>query len=452
MSKEKLNIIYVVCHDLGRHLGVYGADVKTPVLDKFAKENVTFTKAFGNSAVCSPSRGCAMSGRYSHNNGVVGLTQFGWRFYDDVKTIVDYMKEIDYYTVHCGLSHEGEEGNHRYDMDFEVSWRSRGVENAVDDAITYLRSHKEDDKPFYMNVGLQEVHGCVWDSPTAVTDKTSRLNTIYGGPTPTEDTYLPNFFPNRPEYVNMMSRFQSSVEYMDKELERLFDTIEEYGYSENTVVVFTTDHGITGLRAKGTLYETGTGISLMVQMPKKYKKPMTFNHLIQNIDFNSTFLEAVGADIPSELQGKSFWKLLTDEDYTPHEHIFTEWNFGGPIDDYKPIRTIRTHKYHYIRNYGKPPKYWWLKDEVPVDYDYKNYENEYGGPGIDCKRAGLEDELYDLTNDSDEYKNLNNDTSLKEIKKDLSDKIDQWMQDTNDFVLTNKIPKLPAEPGWGKLY
>ncbi len=452
MSEEKLNVIYIVCHDVGRHLGVYGADVNTPNLDKFAKENVTFTKAFGNSAVCSPSRGCAMSGRYSHNNGVVGLTQFGWRFYDGVKTIVDYMKENNYYTVHCGLSHEGEEGDHRYDMDFEVSWQSRNVENALDDAITYLRSHKKEDKPFYMNVGLQEVHGCVWDAKGAVEKETSRLNTVYGGPTPKEKTYLPDFFPNRKEYVDMMSRFQSSVEYMDKEIQRLFDTIEEYGYSENTVVVFTTDHGITGLRAKGTLYETGTGIALFIQMPKKHKKQMVCEHLIQNIDFNPTFLDAIGCKIPNELQGKSFWNLLTDNDYTPHKHIFTEWNFGGPIDDYQPIRTIRTKKYHYIKNLGSKPKYWWLKDEVPKDYDYKNHKNEYGGPGIDCERIGSKEELYDLENDPDEYKNLANDKNLNEIKQDFSDKVDKWMNDTDDFALTNDKPKIPAEPGWGKLY
>ncbi|MGE5557645.1 MAG: sulfatase-like hydrolase/transferase [Bacillota bacterium] len=77
MTHEPLNVIYIVCHDLGKHLGCYGVPVESPNLDTFAAEGVKFTSAFCASPCCSPSRGCAMTGKYAHNNGQIGLSHMG---------------------------------------------------------------------------------------------------------------------------------------------------------------------------------------------------------------------------------------------------------------------------------------------------------------------------------------------------------------------------------------
>ena len=70
MPRSSPNIIYIVPHDLGRHLNCYGADgVTSPTLDRFAREGVRFANAFCSSPCCSPSRGCAMTGQYAHTHG-----------------------------------------------------------------------------------------------------------------------------------------------------------------------------------------------------------------------------------------------------------------------------------------------------------------------------------------------------------------------------------------------
>jgi len=449
--KKPLNIIYIVCHDLGRHLGCYGAGVKTPNLDRFARDNIQFNQAFCTSAVCSPSRGCAMTGLYSHNNGVMGLSHFGWRIFDGVKTMVDYFNDAGYETVHCGLSHEGEEGNLHYQIDHETTWKSRNVESSVDDAIAYLESHSPDDRPFYLNVGTQEVHRCLWGKDVDGDGAPSRLHSVYGGPLPEEDVDVPDGTPDIPLFRDMFSRFHASIEYMDSEIERLLKAIDELGYSENSLVVFTTDHGIFNLRAKGTLYDAGMATTLLMQLPRALKKQRACDHMIQNIDLAPTLLEAAGLDIPKELPGRSFWPLLTDDVYQPHDHIFTEWNFGGPVEDHTPVRAVRTERWHYLRNFNPDMFYRQLPEEVSPDATAAVLDPTFGPPCLDETRTQPPVELYDLQNDPLELNNLAENPECETICRELDKKITGWMHATDDYLLTGEKPVPPASPGFGPL-
>jgi arylsulfatase A-like enzyme len=446
-----VNIIYIVVHDLGRHLGCHGAKVHTPNLDRFARENVQFNRAFCNSAVCSPSRGCAMTGLYAHNNGIVGLSHFGWRVHDHVKTLVDYFNEAGFETVHCGLSHEGEEGNLRYQIEHERTWASRNAENSFDDAITYLKNRQPGDPPFYLNIGTQEVHRCLWERDVEKNGQPSRLHSVYGGPVPDERVYLPPGTPDIPLFRDLFARFQPAVEFMDREIERLLRAIEETGHADNSLIVFTTDHGIFNLRGKGTLYDQGMATALLMRLPGKLKKQMTTDSLVQNIDLAPTLLEAAGVPVPDHLPGRSLWPLLTGGEYQPHEHIFTEWNFGGPPDDYNPIRAVRTERWHYLRNFNPDMPYRLLPDEIPPDADPAILDPGWGVPCMDKTRCQPPEELYDLRNDPLELDNLAGKPEFREVCRELGSEIDDWMHATDDFLLTGEKPSPPAPPGFGPL-
>lgn len=448
MTKQKLNIIYVIVHDLGRHLGAYGAKVNTPNLDKFAKENIKFTNTYCNSAVCSPSRGCAMSGKHAHKNGIVGLTHFGWRMKDDCKSIVQFFNENSYETVHCGLSHEGEEGDLHYQYDHEVSWDSRNVENAVDDAIAFLKTrNKHQEKPFYLNVGTQEVHSCIWSDDSEF----SRLFTKYGGPVPKEDVYLPPQVPDHPCFREMFGRFQAAVQYMDNEIQHLFDAIYKYGFSDNTMVVFTTDHGIYAPRGKGTLYDFGMANSLIIKMPDSMKRRFQYDGLIQNIDLLPTILDATGIKIPADIDGKSFYPLLTGEEYKPHNEIVTEWNFGGPYEDYYPIRSIRTEKFHFIKHFAEKPRYHYLPEEIAEKNKFEEHVCTFGPMAWDESESGPKLELFDIENDPDEFANLADNADYAKVIEKFETKLSQWMKENNDNFLTEERPKPTAYPGFGNL-
>src|SRR5688572_24149922 len=117
------NIIHVVCHDLGRHVGAYGARIATPNLDRFGAEGAIFSRAVTNSVACSPSRGCAMSGMYAHTNGLMGLVNCGWSMPESTPTIVDHLNGAGYQTANFGMQHERwrVEAN-RYDVQGPSTW------------------------------------------------------------------------------------------------------------------------------------------------------------------------------------------------------------------------------------------------------------------------------------------------------------------------------------------
>lgn len=457
-----MNVIYIVCHDLGRHLGCYGRKVKTPNLDRFASEAIRFDQAFCQTAVCSPSRGACMTGQYAHNNGLMGLSHFGWRIHPETKTVVDHFNEAGYETVHCGLSHEGEENHSRYQTDFEVSWRSTQAENAVDNAVAWLRARqkKGDSQPFYLNIGTAEAHPSIWRKDVDPSGAPSRLHCDYGGPVPPEDINVPAPTPDIPLTRDEFGRFEAGIRFLDQEMGRLFEVIEELKLNEDTMVIFTTDHGMNDWHGKGELYDRGMEIALLARPPQDWNVPAnSIGHLIQNIDLTPTLLDAAGQTIPDSLPGKSFLPLLKGkpEAYEPHEHIFLEWNFGGPQDDYSPIRAIRTPRYKLIHNYGPHNYDCYRLDEITEDFtreqmSYKRFK-DYGGPyQHPSDRMRPEWELYDLDQDPHELKNLLEADSSAEksanLRADLAEKLDTWMQATSDHVLQGKIPKIPAKPGF----
>jgi arylsulfatase A-like enzyme len=232
---------------------------------------------------------------------------------------------------------------------------------------------------------------------------------------------------------------------------RLFQAIEEYGYRENTLVIFTTDHGLDIPRGKGTLYDRGMETALLIQMPKSMPQQARVEHLIQNMDLVPTLLEAVGVPVPNDLAGKSFWPLLKGEPYEAHQHIVTEWNFGGPYEDYDPRRAVRSNDHLYIKNFGENPVYNLTRDEVPEDYDCfdAGKQPRLGPLWSDPSRRRPAEELYDVQADPWLTKNLAEESP--EIVKSYATLLKEWMSaQHDDLLLKGEKPPAPVEPpGFG---
>jgi len=457
-TKEKMNVVYYICHDIGRELGCYSKPLSTPNLDQFANDGVCFTNAYCSSAACSPSRGCAMTGKYAHVNGQVGLAHMGWPLPEEQKTVVDYLNDAGYETVHFGLSHERSHRANHYQIDTERN--IPGVDDynakiAIDQAVDYLDKKKNAGKPFYLNIGTNDTHISRWLWGWESRD--------FGGETPLEKTYIPPYIADTVQNRRCLSKFQQAIKYMDNEMARLFLALGRHGYSENTLVVFTTDHGITNLRSKGTLYSRGMEISLLAKGPG-VSGGRRLGELIQNIDVAPTILEACGVPVPCDMQGRSFLPLLTGSPYTPHQEIFLERNFHGeplveqsrsvdiykkyissegkppPFSDvYDPIRGIRTENYSYIRYFAPDLK---LKPVIPAevlglaDADCNLINNEIIPKDVERP----EEELFDIKNDPLELINLAGRPEFSEIKKDLKHRLEHWMTTTDDPVITGRVP------------
>lgn len=268
-----------------------------------------------------------MTGQYAHNNGMMGLAHFGWRINPGIRTVVDYFNEAGYETTHCGLSHEGEELESRYQTDFEISYRSQRAENAVDDAIAWLRGRQKQGRqaPFYLNIGTTETHPSVWRKDEDAPGIPARFHRHYGGPVPVDEVTVPPPTPDIPLTRDEFSRFESSIRFLDTEFGRLLKEIDALGLDENTTVIFTTDHGMNDWHGKGYLYDRGMEVALLLRPPRPLRGAGgVVPQLIQNIDVTPTLLEAAGLPHPEAVQGRSFWPLVTGQPYRPHERIFLE--------------------------------------------------------------------------------------------------------------------------------
>ncbi len=443
-----MNIVFIICHDIGRHLGIYHKSVESPNLENFAKEGVCFTNAFCNSPACTPSRCCVKTGKYANTSGGVGLAHMGWPLSQDQKTIVDYFNEGGYETAHFGLNHERDAGHNNYSIDGEKKGNDWLVENVVDRAIKYLNKRDNSSRPFFLDIGTIEAHTVCWEGESGKI----RLRD-YGEVVSDEEVFVPGNFPDAPIIRSELAKLQTSIKYMDRHLGRLFKKFEELGLYENSVIVFTTDHGIPGMRSKRTLYDKGVETALLVRAPF-IKSGMIMNQLIQNIDIAPTLLEAAGIEIPPDMQGSSFQDLLKGDKYCEHEEIFTERNFHDPPSNeryhYDPMRSIRTKKYHYIRNFKDGKEEW-------KPFEVENRMNNNIGVLEDIWPAWPEpvnerpmEELFDIIKDPDELCNLAYDPQYSKIKKKLSERLDRWMIKTNDFLISGDIPKQYSKIGWPK--
>ena len=430
------NILYFVCHDLGKHLGCYGNPVSSPNLDRFAREGVRFNRAYCCAAACSPSRACAMTGQYANQTGGLGLSHMGWSLDPTVRTVVEDLRQGGYQTAHAGLSHEWHPHSDRYEVEMARHWDDWRAANAVDDAITFLKS-RDRSRPFFLNIGTQETHASRFMRDEVVADE-------YGGRTAAEDTYLPAYIEDTADHRRFMGGFQSAIRYLDRQFQRLLEALETSGYADNTFVMFTTDHGIVApgvRRAKATAYERGMEISLLIRPPKGYARGYEVDHLVPNIDFRATLDAVAGRSIPTESAGRSLLPLLRGAAYEPHERIFTERNFHGEkpngateyVDVCDPVRSIHTEQYHYMRCFDPALKNApdpWLVAGTPGG----KRESEY---------------LFNIRDDSMELVNLVHRPEHRQVLESMRAQLQAWMESTGDWLLTGTPPSRPEAPGWG---
>ncbi|MFP4580044.1 MAG: sulfatase [Candidatus Sumerlaeia bacterium] len=440
------NILYIITHDTGRFLGCYDRPIPfSPNLDRFAEEGIKFTSTFCTATCCGPSRVCAMTGKYSHVTGTLGLAGMGWSLPAEEKTLVDYLNAADYETIHMGFCHERWYGAMNYQVDGSLEdekyWKD-DTKIVIDNAIDYLEN-RDDDRPFYMNLAMHETHA----------SKLAQFLERYQEMAPPDQCWVPPTEPDMPAFRERFSKWYASLRYADEHIGRMLNYMKQSGLWDNTVIMYTTDHGVGCVRGKGNVYEVGMEIAHLMHLPKGMQNGYVVDHLIPNIDFMPTLMEAAGLTPPDGVNGRSFWPLLKGDGYTPRGHVFLERNFHGEraskestefVDKYDPQRTIRTERYRYVRNF-RPD----ARPRLPYRHEITGYSKVEGREGnleTTVTEARPAEELYDRLHDPWEQNNLIGRPEYADIQSDLSAKLLQWMEETNDPALKPGLPEPLQEP------
>jgi arylsulfatase A-like enzyme len=292
----------------------------------------------------------------------------------------------------------------------------RGIcTDVMDRFVEFIGQRTRTDQPFFAQIGFIEPH------------RPFTFENV--SPLPPDEITVPPYLPDIPELREDLVDLEATVAYLDGAFGRILDAIHSSAVAEETMIVFTADHGIPFPRAKMTLYDPGIEVPLIMTVPG-VPGGVTHPQLIPNVDVLPTLLDLLDLPHPPNLQGRSFAALIHGGDYEPNERIFAEKTYHIYYD---PMRAIRTTRWKLIANFECTP---W--QECALDY----FNNDKCVVEV-AKALNLPDdrtlhppfELFDLENDSYEQEDLADDPQHEATRDDLIRSLRQWMQDTADPLL-----------------
>jgi len=423
------NVLMLVVHDIGTSLGCYGhPDICSPRFDRFAEEGVRFENHFSTAPYCSPSRGGIITGKYPHVNGLMGLVNIGWNLPASNRTDGMLFGANGYDTALIGYQHEVKDPE-QLGFDTVIMKGGHSADRVTPNVVDFLDSREEGAKPFYVRAGFFDTHRMSVKDP----DSGAFIGNDWRkyrdrAPTP-KDLEPLAYTEDCEELRRELADFYGAVTCVDENFGKILDALERNGMADNTIVVFTTDHGIEFPRAKTTLYDPGINTTLLMRWPNGFTGGQVPLELISNIDLLPTLLDCCGIDVPPDVQGRSFLPLLRGESYKPNEVIFAEKN-TDPCDI---KRCIRTTEWKLIHNFSR--------DIFSVS-PRREYERDPATPNYDRP----ERELYDLEDDPLEMNNLSGAAEMASVEQDLRERLHAWQVETDDPVLSGMMTRPLNEP------
>ena len=426
MRGTRPNILMVITHDTGRRLGCYGARVETPRLNGLAAEGMRLDQYFCTAPQCSPSRGSIFTGRFPHRNGLMGLAHVGWRLHPQERCLAQYLAEVGYETALCGMQHEHDTSDPGRLGYGQLLGRERHMAAVAREGARFLAAHASAGRggrpPFLLVAGVTETHrpfdrsGYVPDDPAGVD----------------VPAYLPDVAAVRQE----LAGFGGLVRAVDSGVGLLLDALAASGLAEDTLVLYTTDHGIAFPRAKGMGYDPGLETALLARWPSHIPAGVACGALTSNVDLLPTLLDVAGVPLPPGLDGVSLLPQLGGGPGDPTRQIHFELTWH---DRYNPLRGVRGTRWKYVRNFDpeSPEVY------LPADI-YRSPSGEATRAACYARpRAG--EELYDLRADPSERRNRAGDPSCAAIVDQLRQAVDGWMARTDDPLTRGHVAPPPTQ-------
>ena len=412
------NFLFIIADD-HRHsaLGALGAEaVSTPNFDQLIADGTCFTQAHimgsTSGAVCMPSRGMLMTGR--------GLFDTPDPLPDDAPLLPELLRQNGYRTFGTGKWHNrrgsyarcfGESGkvffggmNDQYAMpvnDFdpageyppEESYLAEGYSTTIfsDEMIDFLKARGGDDEqPFFAYIAYTSPHDPRTPPPP--------YDTMYD---PAEIELPPNFMPEHPfdtgvrdirdellagyprseaEIKRHIADYYGMISQMDMDIGRILDTLDARGLSDNTIVIYTSDHGLGvgqhGLMGKQNLYDHSMRIPLIMRGPG-VPKSLRCEALLYLLDLYPTLLELAGLPVPEASAGHSLSALLSQATHKHRRQIFSAYQglFGQPgSQPYQ--RSIKDERHKLIQTVVDGGVTWQLFDLAADPYETKDLIDE----------------------------------------------------------------------------
>ena len=413
--------------------GCYGHHkVQTPHIDEIASEGVRFQRAYCQSPVCVPSRGSIITGNYASRHGAKILQD---PLPADARTVAHFFRDRGYSTAAIGKMHFVDESRrhgfaHRVNAathlarltasesrsfreDQGAGGGTTGRPSAMperlfrdtfyaEEAVRFLRAHREKAfclwASFFMPHTPLVPHRKYWDVYDGI-----RLDLPERSPNALEGGFHGHlvrakergWYQQTDEQLHDAIRgYYGNVSQMDANVGRVFDTLRELGLDENTVVVYTSDHGeMAGAHrmwTKHNMYEQSVRVPLIVRTPDRSDAGSSRDHIVEQVDLFPTLAELCGFGAPAGIDGRSFAASVRGQRHDAREFAYSEYYFCRRVftaDDRfvgkPPILMVRTGKWKL--NYLS-----WERSELfDLESDPAEFHNVIDDPG----NAGIVKEL-----------------------------------------------------------
>ena len=435
MSRDNLNILLITSEDNGPELSCYGDPViRTPNLDRLAREGAGFEEAYITQAVCSPSRASIFTGLYPHQNGQLGLATHRFTMHQPFPTLPSVLKDAGYRTGLVGKLHVLPESAFPFDLRWkdpeQLSFQHRDVKATAEVAGRFMSGGTE---PFFLMVNYADAHLPWLRQEFGIPERPFEADEVRVPPGVGVDT--PRLRALAADYYNCLSRLDTGFGMLMEELERS-------GRADDTLVIYLADHGPQFSRGKCAAYELAVKVPFIVRWPGAEPQGMVSERLVSSIDIMPTILDAAGVDSPEGLPGRSLRPLVEGVSTDWRPHLFCEWNTSHPFPLpglLYPQRTVRNDRYKLILTL--------LADQdSPVERYYTQQalvetgatQSEIDGASEAVRRAYAAwrrpqpVELYDLQADPHEFNDLSGNPDHDGVKQELLSALGQWRQDTGD--------------------
>ena len=435
--EDRVNVLLIVSEDNGAELSCYGDPfVKTPNLDQLAAEGARFSNAYVTHAVCSVSRASILTGLYPFQNGQIGLATHQYSMFRAWDNIPSLLKQFGYRTGIIGKLHVNPVSAFPFDTVWRdpkaVSFNKRDVAQVAEQAGQFFR--ESGDTPFFLAVNYPDAHFPLLRQQHGLPERPITAAEVKTLPFIGADT--PRLRQGTADYYNCLMRLDTGVGMLLEQLQR-------YGLSDRTLVIYLGDHGAQFSRGKGTCYEGGLRIPLIVRWPGQVKPGVVRDELVSTVDILPTILQAVSLPSRASLPGRSILPLAAGRSVPWRSHLFAE-RTAFHAGSYFPQRTFRNHRFKVIRNLDP-------NRVNPVADRYADHEGAFFIYGTTRKEiAGTPEkvrqayqtwrnppaiELYDLENDPWEFQNLADQAQFASVQQELLEGLEQFRKRHRDPLL-----------------
>ena len=431
-AEQRPNVLVLMAEDMSVRVGAFGdAHAMTPTIDALAADGVRYTNAFTTAGVCAPSRAAHITGKHQIGFGAQHMrtSSFKESSYRSVpppelKAYPELLRQAGYFTFTVRK------------LDYQFSAYAPGS-----GPFTIWNREPRDfdldvlnpEQPFFGLVNLPQTHESQLFTENVVKNRAAGLERTVSP----EIVDVPAYYPDLPAVREAIARQYDNIAAMDRYVADILEQLEEHQLLDNTIVVWTTDHGDGLPRGKRELYDSGIHVPLIIVWPEAHRPAWIESgsvdeRLVSFVDFGPSFLSLAGVPVPEWMDGKPV--LVAQE--TQREYVFAS---KDRLDEHLfRERAVRDRRFKYVRNLmpDRPgATHLAYRDRLDVmAVLWEAFEEDKLTPK---QSAWFEprpaEELYDTLADPDEVHNLAADPAYADDLARMREALDSWLRKTPDM-------------------